>query len=104
MSSMSVLMAMPAIQCCLRVRCQWAVPQPPLRGSRRLGFHAVAHAFLVAPEALVAQHEAHAALQLGVFSAAVAAVLAEVAGSVGLAEFHRPQTVPAGATCSVDLR
>jgi len=50
-----------------------------------LGFHQIAHAFLVAPEALVPQNEAHAALQLGVFLMAVAAVLAEVAGSIGLA-------------------
>ena len=67
-------------------------------------FHQVAHTFLVTPEALVPQHEAHAALQLGVFFAAVAAVLAEIAGSVGLAEFHRPQTLPAGALCSVELQ
>ena len=56
----------------------------------RLGLDRVAHAFLVAPEALVAQHEAHAALQLGVFLVAVAAVFTEVAGTVGLAEFHPP--------------
>ena len=56
-------------------------------------FHRAAHASLVTPEALVPQHEAHAALQFGVFFTAVAAVLAEIAGSVGLAEFHRPQTL-----------
>ena len=68
-----------------------------------LGIPSSRHALLVAPEALASQHEAHAALQLGVFFAAVAAVLAEVAGSVGFAEFHRPQTLPASAPCSMAL-
>ena len=67
-----------------------------------LSFLSSRYAFLVAPEALMPQHETHAALQLGVFFAAVAAVLAEVAGSVGLAEFHRPQTLLAGAPCSAN--
>ena len=69
---------------------------------RRLGLYQVAHAFLVAPEALVPQHQAHAALQLGVFLTAVAAVFAQVAGTVGLAEFHRPETLVdlAGAPCA----